>query len=536
MRELLLRIENLSIASSTKVLVDCPSLEIARGDVVVLLGKSGSGKSLLCRAVTDTLRLTAPDLVTSGEMEWPNSSTSEGQRVGYVPQGTSSHLHPAYPVGEQVCQLIESSRCPTGAWKSRLRRILLRLNLRDADRVLASYPGELSGGMLQRVLLGLALTIEPKCIVLDEPVSALDGVSKSAAMSLIVEAAESESTGVLYATHDEAEAAVMATRVVSVSDGLARSRRNGPALENPPTVAYQDEVRVRRIEASRTANADTSAGERSARQPVLDASGVYVRGGDENQSILSNCTIRLHEGDRLGVLGESGSGKTTLIKILAALRDPSQGHVRVMGLDVSAASGRSIRSVRKYIQVVTQDPRECLNPLVRVRALFEEPARIHGYDRPCQVTMEAILKKLGLESEVLDSPAGRLSFGQQQRVAIARSIAGFPELRILLLDEPVSGLDEESRESVEQLITSMAPTVALVVASHDLKFLERVSVSLALLNDGVIAEQLPSQPWEFGSEYGRLYRRGSGVRSREDLRRIQRYIGAAREPRPQSAE
>lgn len=525
----ILAIRGLTVSHGKRLLLSCPRFDIDSGDRISLVGASGAGKSLLCQAVLGHLQRTAPSLSVAGSIVWAEAGDRERPLVGYVPQGTSSHLHPAYRVGEQVVQLLNAATCNRRDAATDFVELLVALRFKNPQRVLDQYPHQLSGGMRQRILLALAIATRPDLLVLDEPTSALDGINGAAALGLILREVETRNIGLIYVTHRVDEASLIATLTATIRNGNVESPKSPDGIfKNFARYVEHIPTKPRSIgELVHTGPIEASI-RKDVRRPAIIADvhalSVDVPNGERRRSILANCTFQVLEGQRLGVVGESGSGKTTLLRCMAGLLEPSNGDVRIADDSLLALPAARLRALRRSFQLVTQDPRENLNPFATVRQLFSEPARIHGYLPPNDENVAGMLDQLGLARSVEFQSVERLSFGQRQRVAIGRAIIGFPGLRLLMLDEPLSGLDAESKARIIALLRETGRNTSLVIASHDLASLEDLCDSLLILREGEIVEQVENSPWTFSSPYGRLYRDIAAMHGPEDLRALERKL------------
>lgn len=521
-QDAIVTVHDLVVSHGGRELLRCPHFEVSPRQRIAVVGPSGSGKTLFCQALLGLLDRSAPPLKVSGQVRWAGTSVNRRPRVGFVPQGTSSHLHPAYRVGEQIKQLIQAATSESGQPRDPLP-ILEELRLTDAPMILRQYPHELSGGMRQRVLIALALSVRPDLLVLDEPTAALDSLSRIAALTRILREVEARDIGLVYVTHRNEEALLLAERVLRVSSGnIEVLKENTANPEHASTGVNTPMVEEEPVRQSYH-RSGAQEGVLSRRQMVLDVAGLCVDTPSRRhrEPILVDCTLQVRAGQKFGVVGESGSGKTTLLKCLAGLFRPSAGRVRILGSEPDSLSRRQYRSLRRYFQLVSQDPRESLNPIMTVEQLLVEPSRIHGHAAPSRSSMDATLVHLGLKSSVKHQVAEELSFGQRQRIALARAILGFPDLKLLMLDEPASGLDVDSTRHVIDMFQKAGDRTALLVASHDLRFLEEFCDSVIVLRDGCIVEQASLIPWTFESDYARLYSDASRAERAEDLRRLE---------------
>jgi oligopeptide transport system ATP-binding protein len=211
---------------------------------------------------------------------------------------------------------------------------------------------------------------------------------------------------------------------------------------------------------------------------------------------LDRVSLRIFSGETVGVLGESGCGKSTLGRLLVRLEIPSAGQIVFGGRDVTRLRGGRLRRIRREMQIVFQDPASSLNPRFTVRTALEEAIRAHrGRIPPRQMNahLVALLAMVGLPLDALGRLPREFSVGERQRVALARALAVEP--RFLVADEPVSALDPASRAQVSSLLESLQRElkIAVLLISHDVELVGRLSQRIAVMYLGRIVELAPTE-------------------------------------------
>ncbi|HWS35636.1 MAG TPA: dipeptide/oligopeptide/nickel ABC transporter ATP-binding protein [Actinoplanes sp.] len=204
-----------------------------------------------------------------------------------------------------------------------------------------------------------------------------------------------------------------------------------------------------------------------------------LRHGFGGRDVLRGVDLRVAEGERVALVGRSGQGKSTLVRALLALETVRDGVIECAGRPVTPGRVRSLRWFRRLVQYVPQDPASTLDPRARVRDVVDEPRLRLG-----QGDGAAALDLVALPGHLADARVGELSGGQAQRVAIARALAVGP--RLLLADEPVSGLDPPLREHVLDALRR-APC-GLLMVTHDLSAAAALCDRILLLHDGRIVD------------------------------------------------
>jgi peptide/nickel transport system ATP-binding protein len=522
----LLRVDGLTVAYGDQTVVHDVSFELARGQSLALIGESGSGKTTIARTV---LRLLPPEArVKAGQIQFNRQDVLElgerqfrplrGRELGFVPQDPSNALNAVRTIGSQALEAAALlAEGDAAARRERVLETFRQVGLTDPDRVYASYPHQLSGGMLQRVLIGLAVLPRPALIVADEPTSGLDVTIQKRILDLFAELKESLGIGVLFITHDLAVAAERADALVVLKDGVVQER--GPAAQvfAAPTSEYARELQadVPAVNPDRYRAADPDQAQSQAQSQAKSraksqaqgeapsgASQIEVRSlsktftvGDRTVRAVDDISFTVRRGSTHALVGESGSGKTTAARLLLGLERPDAGEIIIGDQSVRAHSRGQWRILRRHLQLVYQNPFTSLDPTWRLERIVREPLdryRVGGKAERVERVKE-VLDAVGLSESLLHRRPTHLSGGQRQRVAIARALVLRPD--VVVLDEPTSALDVTVQAGIIELLFRLQRELGLtyLFVSHDLSLVRQLADTVSVLQGGRVVEDGPVQ-------------------------------------------
>ncbi|KAA9107975.1 dipeptide ABC transporter ATP-binding protein [Microbacterium rhizomatis] len=509
MNDVLLRVTDLRIAygagSRATPAVRGVDFEVGRGEILAVVGESGSGKSTiahsLIRQLPDEAHIGSGSIVFDGvdllSLPLRAMRTIRGRRIGFVPQDPSHSLNPVVRVGEQIAESLRRHMGMTAAAAAqRAVEILREVGIPEPEVRARQYPHELSGGLRQRVLIGIAWACSPDLVIADEPTSALDATVQRHVLDRMQTLARTHGTAVVLVTHDLAVAADRAQRIVVMEQGLivesgsARDVLTAPA--HPYTqrlVAAAPGLNSRRLTPSARVGDRAETRDRRVLVEVTGLSKTYAHRGGAAPAV-DDVGFTVQRGTTFSIVGESGSGKSTTARLVARIIEPDAGTLRFDDVDITRWKGEQLRQLRRRIQVVYQNPFGSLDPRMTVRAIVAEPLRAFGIgDRRSRAELvREIIERVRLKPDLLDRRPAQLSGGQRQRVAIARALSLRPEF--LILDEPVSALDVSVQEQILQLLVDLQDEFDLtyLFISHDLGVIRQVSDSIAVMKDGRILE------------------------------------------------
>ena len=535
----LLRVEDLSVAYGRQTVVANVGFTLARSGSLALIGESGSGKSTIARAVLRLLprigRATGRVVVDGREvlgLAERRFRPLRGRTIGFVPQDPGNALNPVRTIGAQAEEAAALLDEPGGALfgkvdigssqtmrhdqrsgslsdrgaigqASRARRTALILDtfaavgLDDPRRIYDSYPHQLSGGMLQRVLIGLAVLPRPALLVADEPTSALDVTVQMRILDLLSRLREERGIGLLLITHDLAIAAERADTLLVLKDGAVQEAGRTAAVFASPASAYAKKLHADvpslnpdRYAALREAGFRRCAAGADPKIAVSAVTKTFALGGRVTTAV-DGVSFSVPAGTTHALVGESGSGKTTTIRLLLGLETPDAGSIRVAGQEVTGRSHEALRSVRRQLQLVYQNPFTSLDPTWSVDALVREPLDRFtiGTRRERAERVRAVLTDVGLGPHLLTRRPDALSGGQRQRVAIARALVLKPD--VIVLDEPTSALDVSVQADIVEVLLSLQVELGLtyVFVSHDLALVRQLAHTVSVMRRGRVVEE-----------------------------------------------
>ncbi|MFF2087344.1 ABC transporter ATP-binding protein [Nocardia sp. NPDC058176] len=477
------------------------SFAVRPGEAVAIVGESGSGKSTVVNAILKLLGGTVAvgGTVTVEDTEVLGLPEREfrrfrGRRIGFVPQDPTASLNPVRRIDRQIVEALRASGLPEHADPARhleqARELLDSVGIRDPERTLRSYPHELSGGQLQRVLIGIAIAQKPQLVIADEPTSALDVTIQKTILDLLDRLRRENDLAILLVTHDLSLAAERSDAVVVLEQGRVQEYGSARQVLTQPRSDY-----TRRLIGDIPGLAlDRFAAARERRAPVppddhaLRVIDVHKSFGPTRA--LNGVSFDIAPGRTHALVGESGSGKSTLARIALRLLEPDAGRVLVAGQDVSHLKRKALRAAHRNLQLVYQNPSNSLDPTFSVGRLVGEPLlRYRVGTRPeRRARVSEVLELVGLDDSFLPRRIRELSGGQRQRVAIARALSLRP--RTLVLDEPTSALDVTIQSQILQVLVDLQEELNLsyLFISHDLSVVRQFADTVTVLQHGEVRE------------------------------------------------
>ena len=527
------------------------SFDIPRGKIIGIVGESGSGKSVTSLAI---MRLLANhNSKVSGSIQLHTTTESidvlavsesqmtaiRGNKIAMIFQEPMTSLNPVHTCGAQVSEAIRRHQGVGKAEaKAQTIKLFTEVQLPNPTQLYDRYPHEISGGQKQRVLIAMALSCDPELLIADEPTTALDVTVQKNIVDLLKRIRDERNMSMIFISHDLGVISEIADEVIvmyrgdilehqSVKDifnkpqnpytiGLLACRPNmNLQLKRLPTVndflnnnqdstnQFKAKSLVELIEEY--AISDEEIKNRRAKiyaqAPIVSvknlqkwypiSKGIFTKAKSFHKAV-NDVSFDIYPGETLGLVGESGCGKTTLGRCLLRLIEPTNGEVNYRNSSLTKLSTREMRSLRKELQIVFQDPYSALNPKFTIGAAIMEPMQVHGLhqnDKARKNITIQLLEQVGLSEAAFNKYPHEFSGGQRQRICIARALALQP--KVIICDESVSALDVSVQAQVLNLLSDLQEKFQLsyLFISHDLSVVKHFSDRMLVMNAGQIVEQ-----------------------------------------------
>ena len=499
----ILAVEGLSIAlpkgADRAFAVEDASLELRRGEILCVVGESGSGKSALSGAIMGapapglkvvggSVRLKGQELTKLSERAW---CRIRGNRIAMIFQEPMASLNPAVPVGLQIMEVFElHAKLSLAERRERALALIRSMQLPDPERIAASFPHQLSGGQCQRVIIAMALAMNPEVLIADEPTTALDVTTQAQVLKLIRELRTLHGHTILFITHDFGVVAEIADRIAVMRHGRIIEMGEARQVLTRPQHPYTKELLA--AVPSLVPPADQGEVMAPAAKPVLAVTGLAKSYGRVHA--VNEISFDLERGTTLSIVGESGCGKSSLARILVRLTAPTAGRVDVNGKCFLTLTGGELRSSCRAVQMIFQDPFGSLNPLRTAGAVIARAAVLAGADRhKARERAGELFDRVGLPREGLQRRPAAFSGGQKQRIGIARALAMNPD--VLIADESLSALDASSQAQILALLRKLQNELglAILLITHDLRVAAQISHRIAVMQEGRIVEIGPAE-------------------------------------------
>lgn len=538
-----LNIQNLTLKLGGKLILDNVSIEISDGERVGLVGSSGSGKSMLIRAITGLLPSNAEisgscmlgNLQTVKAKD-ENLASIRGKYVGVVFQQANRALNPMLSVEKQISLPLRIHyNLDDDDIHNRVCIMLEKVGL--SKNLASKRTFELSGGQQQRVGIATALITSPRLILADEPTTALDSVTQSEVVRMLASLVDDMGASMLFVTHDFSVLSHAANRCYVLDSGRVVDSENVKNLLDNPRISSTKQLvsaakkltfraqnlGSKNLDSAKVCSANTDFANtgsvntgsanvdskkfnsrigNSEENSLINAKNIHVTLGraKTRAEVLRGVDLNLNIGESLAIIGGSGSGKTTLIRAMLGLETLCEGNVTYCGGIVNNANLLEVNKnactlMRRESSLVFQHPFAALDSRWTVQKSVAEPLRIWQKslkldDATIEQRVCEMLKLVGLKPEdFLERHPHELSGGQAQCVCIARALINNP--RVLLADEPMSAIDVAERTRILDAfaaIRSERKNMSCIFVSHDLGMIRHLATRVIVLNEGKVVE------------------------------------------------
>ena len=528
------------------------SFTLNKGETIGIVGESGSGKSVTSLSAMRLIP-SPPGIISGGEILFHKKNGEKvdllkaseeemrsyrGNDIAMIFQEPMTSLNPVFTCGDQVLEAIMlHQKLNKNEAKNLTIELFKKVQLPDPERIYSTYPHQISGGQKQRVMIAMAMSCEPSVLIADEPTTALDVTVQKTILQLMQDLQREQDMGIMFITHDLGVIAELADKVVVMYKGKIVEQGNvwdiftnpqhpytkgllacRPPLEKRysflPTVSdfmkidehgniIDNNISVEDF----TKKLVISESERKekqknlfAKEPVLKIQNLktyfpirngFFGGISSYVKAVNNVTFDVYPGETLGLVGESGCGKTTIGRTILRLEEPTEGSMIYRGQDIVKMNADELRSFRKEVQIIFQDPYSSLNPRMTIGNAIMEPMQVHDIlnsEEERKRRVEELLTKVSLDPAHFYRYPHEFSGGQRQRIGIARALAVNP--KFIICDESVSALDVSVQAQVLNLLNELKEEFGLtyIFISHDLSVVKYMSDRMVVMQEGKIEE------------------------------------------------
>jgi peptide/nickel transport system ATP-binding protein len=488
------------------------SFEIHKGETLGIVGESGSGKSVTARSIMRLLP-SPPSFIKEGEIVFLGENLVHktekemehirGRDIGMIFQDPMTSLNPTMTIGTQIAEsLIKHQHLSKKEAETQAMDMLKLVGIRNSEARYHQYPHEFSGGMRQRVMIAIALACRPALLIADEPTTALDVTIQAQILNLMKTMQQRFGTSILLITHDLGVVAGMCDRVVVMKDGeIVETGTTEEIFANPrhPYTLKLLHALPRLDEKKKAKPAPLVLTRSDNDRPFIEVRSLkkYFDLGKGNiLKAVNGVSFHINRGETLGVVGESGCGKSTTGRTILRLHEPTGGEVLYDGMSINRLSAKEMKIMRRYMQMIFQDPYASLNPRLRILDIIGEALdvqKLAGSKMERQKRVEELLDMVGLDPSFAMRYPHEFSGGQRQRIGIARALAANPQF--IVCDEPLSALDVSIQAQVVKLLEELQHRLGLtyLFIAHDLSMVKHISDRVAVMYMGKIVELAESE-------------------------------------------
>lgn len=488
------------------------SFEVGKGETLGIVGESGSGKSVTARAIMRLLSSTNSE-IKEGQILFMGKYLAEysekemesirGRDMGMIFQDPMTSLNPTMKIGEQISEsLIKHRNLSVKEARQQALEMLNWVGIRDSETRLDQYPHEFSGGMRQRVMIAIALACRPALLIADEPTTALDVTIQAQILDLMKNMQQRLGTSIILITHDFGVVAGMCDRVVVMKEGVVVETGTTEHIFEHPSHPYTRKLLralPRLNEPKKAKPAPIRRDNAEPDVPLIEVKSLkqyFDLGRGRVLKAVDDISFSIREGETLGVVGESGSGKSTTGRAILRLHEPTGGEILYRGMAINRMTRAEMKTLRRDMQIIFQDPYASLNPRLKVLDIIGEALDVHKLAKSRgerRKRVEELLDQVGLNPSSAERYPHEFSGGQRQRIGIARALAVDP--KFIVCDEPLSALDVSIQSQIVQLLEELQQRLGLtyLFIAHDLSMVKHISDRVAVMYRGRIVELAESE-------------------------------------------
>lgn len=485
---------------------------VNKGETVGIVGESGSGKSVTARSImrllpsppsflkSGTILFQGENLVTQSEKQM---EAIRGKDISMIFQDPMTSTNPTIRVGEQIAEgLMKHQKMSKKEADEKTIELLKLVGIKNSEERYQQYPHEFSGGMRQRVMITMALACNPSLLIADEPTTALDVTIQAQILSIMKQMQERLGTSIILITHDLGVVAGMCDRVIVMKEGEIVEEGTTEEIFANPQHSYTKKLLNalpklhEKKEPKQPPNIEDGTDLNVPLIEVRNLSKHFDLKKGEILKAVDDLSFCIYPGETLGLVGESGSGKSTTGRTILQLHAPTEGEVLYKGVPVTRLTKNELKSMRRHMQIIFQDPYSSLNPRKKVLDIIGEALDVHKLTKSAEqrrTRIEELLELVGLKKEHALRYPHEFSGGQRQRIGIARALAVEPNF--IVCDEPLSALDVSIQKQVVDLLKELQQRLGLtyLFIAHDLSMVKHISDRVAVMYGGKIVELAESE-------------------------------------------
>lgn len=488
------------------------SFHVNEGETVGIVGESGSGKSVTARSIMRLLP-SPPSFLKGGTIEFQGKNlitqtenqmeSIRGKDISMIFQDPMTSTNPTIRIGDQIAEgIIKHQGLSKKEAYLKTIELLKFVGIKNSEERYNQYPHEFSGGMRQRVMIAMALACNPSLLIADEPTTALDVTIQAQILSLMKDMQQRFGTSIILITHDLGVVAGMCDRVVVMKEGEVVEHGTTEEIFANPQHPYTKRLLnalPKLHEPKQPKEKPNLSPDLNRNVPLVEVKNISKHFELAKGNVLkavNDLSFQIFPGETLGLVGESGSGKSTTGRTLLQLHEPTDGEVFYKGVPVSRLTKNELKSMRRHMQMIFQDPYSSLNPRKKVLDIIGEALDVHKLSpsREARRTrVEVLLELVGLKKEHALRYPHEFSGGQRQRIGIARALAVEPQF--IVCDEPLSALDVSIQKQVVDLLKDLQQRLGLtyLFIAHDLSMVKHISDRVAVMYGGKIVELAESE-------------------------------------------